>query len=118
MVTEEMQNPHAPRHFQLRFNLHRRLNPQPEIKPYTVSVRKCGTHIRRRRQRKRLNRESCGHILCPSGVDLAGGNEHEPDLATGIEELKGAVVVRESSAVRVSNGGVLGESEINGAVND
>lgn len=115
---EEVQHPHAPRHLQLWLDLQGGLHPQPIVETDAVTIGKRGSHARRRRQRERLNGEGGGHVLCPSGVDLTGGDEHEPDLAAGVEELEGTVVVRERGAVRVPHGGVLGKREVDGAVCD
>ncbi|KAK4260633.1 hypothetical protein QN277_003725 [Acacia crassicarpa] len=69
-------------------------------------------------QGKRLNGESGGHAFGTSGVDVAGGYKHETDLAAGVEKLKRAIIVREEGSVGVSDGGVLGEGETDGAVRD
>lgn len=65
-----------------------------------------------------MNGESGGHVLSPPGLNFTGGYKHEPDLVTRVKELNGAVVVRESGAVRVSNGDVLREGEVGGVVGD
>ena len=46
--------------------------------------------------------------------DFSGGDEHESDLVSGVEELEGAVEVGELAAVRVAHGGVEGEGEADG----
>lgn len=63
-----------------------------------------------------MNGESGGHVLSPPRLDFTGGYKHEPDSVTRVEELNGAVVVRESGAVRVSDGDVLREGEVSGVV--
>ena len=111
-MAEKVQHPHAPRHRNPRLHLHRGLHP-------VNSTTGGGSHRRRgRRQGERLDGEGGGHVLCPAGVDGAGGDEHEADLLAGVDELQGAVVVGERGAVRVPDGGVLGEREVDGAVWD
>lgn len=110
MVSEEVQNPNPTGHLHLRFDLQRRADSVP-----VHSLRDGGD---RSRQGEWLDRESGGHVLRLAGVDFAGGNEHESNLRAGVEELERAVVVRERGFVRVSDGDVLRESEIDGAVGD
>ena len=54
------------------------------------------------------------HVLGPARGDFSGGDEHESDLVSGVEELEGAVEVGELAAVRVADGGVEGEGEADG----
>lgn len=115
---EEVQHFDTPRHLQLGLDFHSGLNPKPIVEAHSVAVGQCGAHPGRHREGEGLDGEGGCHVLRPASVDLAGGDEHEADLAAGVDELEGAVVVRECGAVRVSNGGVLGESEVDGAVSD
>ncbi|XP_070667404.1 uncharacterized protein [Malus domestica] len=64
--------------------------------------------------RERLGGEGGGHELGLTHFDLAGAYEHEPDLAAGVDKLESAVVVAESGAIRVVDGDVLGEGEVDG----
>lgn len=98
-----MQHPHSPRHRQPRLHLHGGGGPHP---------------INAAEDRERVDGESGGHILSSAGVDVTGGDEHEADLPAGVDELEGAVVVGEGGTVRVSDGGVLGEGEVDGAVRE
>lgn len=115
MMRKDMQNPNPTRHLQPRLHLHRRPHPE-SVQP--VGHRR--PHILRlgHRHRKRLDGEGRRHVLGPAGADLAGGDEHEPYLAAGVEELESAVVVGEDGAVRVCDGDVLGEGEVNGGVGE
>lgn len=119
MVRKEMQKPNPPRHLHSRLDLHRGSHSEPT---QPVSDDRSDVLRRRRRcrrgQRERLDGEGGGHVLDPAGVDLAGGDEHEADLAAGVEELERAVVVGELGAVGVLDGDVLGEGEVDGVVGD
>lgn len=53
-----------------------------------------------------------------AAADLAGGDDDDADLAAGVDELEGAVVVGEGVAVRVGDGDELEEGEVEGAVGD
>ncbi|KAG0455771.1 hypothetical protein HPP92_023559 [Vanilla planifolia] len=82
-------------------------------------------HVRDARRRCRSRCEGEGidgelgpHVLRPAAVDLSGRYVHKPHLIACVDELQGAVVVGEGSAVRVSNGGVLHVGEAHGTVPD
>ncbi|KAL2527738.1 Uncharacterized protein Adt_12792 [Abeliophyllum distichum] len=110
-----MQEPDPPQHLQPGFNLHTGSDPKP-VEPLSNS--RPGNHTLRlvEREGKRLNGESRRHVLSLACVDLSGGDEHEPHLSSCVQELQGAVVVRENCSVGVVDGGVLGEGEVDGAV--
>ena len=115
---EEVQHFDTPRHLQLGLDFHSGLNPKPIVEAHSVAVGQCGAHPGRHREGEGLDGEGGCHVLRPASVDLAGGDEHEADLAAGVDEPEGAVVVGERGTVRVSNGGGLGGSEVDGAVSD
>jgi len=104
VVAEKVQHSHAPSHFYFRLHLHRGPHIAGPI------------HCRAQAQGEGLHGERGGHVLSPAGGDLAGGDEHESDLRAVVEKLERAVVVGEGAAVRVADGGVLREREVDGAV--
>jgi len=60
--------------------------------------------------------EAGGHVLRAAAVDLASRDVHGADLAAGVGDVEGAVVVRERGPVGVAHGGQLLEGEGHGAV--
>lgn len=103
------------RHFQPRLHFHIR----PDPKPSQPIRHRRPTHTLRlstQRQRKRLHRKRSSHILGPTRINFPGGYEHEPDLVTRIEQLKRTIIVNKFIVVRVLNGDVLREGEVNGTV--
>lgn len=116
VVREQVQDPDPARHLQRGLHLHTR--PDPKSAQPVRHRRPHALRLRRRRERERLHGEGGGHVLSPAGGDFAGGDEHEADLAAGVEQLEGAVVVGEDGAVRVVDGDVLGEGEADGGVVD
>lgn len=116
MVSEEVQYPNPTGHIHLRFNLQRRSDSVP-VHSFREG-RSSSNGGDWSGQREWLDGEGCYHVLRLTGVDFTGGNEHESNLRTGVEELNRTVVVRERSFVRVPDGDVLRESEIDGAMSD
>lgn len=110
-MAEHVQHLDPTHHLHPGFHLHGRSNPHS-----VEAIGHGGAQARRRRQGKGLNGESGGHVFGASGVDVAGGNEHESDLIAGVEKLERAIVVGEEGSVGISDGGVLSEGEIDGAV--
>ncbi|KAF5460542.1 hypothetical protein F2P56_020406, partial [Juglans regia] len=118
VVREEMQDSDPTRHLHPRLDLHG--GPDPDPSPTAAAGERGPQDANRLRSRQRegLDGEGGGHVLGPSGIDLSGGDEHKPDLAAGVEELEGAVVVGEVGPVGVSDGDVLGEGEADGGVRE
>ncbi|CAN6713249.1 unnamed protein product [Malus baccata var. baccata] len=125
MVGEKVHDANPPRHLQPRLNLHcgpagsgagaaQPAEPISESGPHWV-LDHPGNPIGIG-DRERLDGEVGGHELGLTRFDLAGGYEHEPDLAAGVEELEGAVVVVEGCPVGIADGDVLGEGEADGGV--
>nr|GMD99726.1 UDP-glucose 4-epimerase GEPI48-like [Ipomoea batatas] len=114
VVGKKVEHPDPTRHFQSRLDL--QLGPDPEPAESISNRGANGERLPSSGKRERLNGKRGGHILGLAGADLSGGDEHEADLGAGVEELKGAVVVGEDGAVRVLDGDVLGEGEIDGGI--
>lgn len=118
-----MQNPHSTGHLHPRFYLQSWSDPvgisgSPQPGWYRPCKSGCLCGRGGCPKREGLNGEGGSHVLGLTGLDLAGGNEHETHLAAGVKELDGAVVVRENSSVGVVDGDVLRESEADGVVGD
>ncbi|KAB1226829.1 hypothetical protein CJ030_MR1G007506 [Morella rubra] len=123
---EEVQDPDPTSHLHPGLDLHG--GPDSESTPTPTANTTCtydvwvrgpyDAHRLGSRQEEGLNGEGGSHVLGAARVDPAGRDEHEPDLAAGVEELEGAVVVGEGGPVGVADGDVLGEGEVDGAVGD